>query len=119
MSGLPWDIVFERSAVERGVAVPLSQMPGVGVPVLVLELEIRGNKRFAEAALEHARLLEQAQGVQQIQRKALGVFDRVPLGVHVDVEALSGIALAADAIEARDEDAGLQQVRIGGAVAEP
>ena len=67
-----------RSAVKRGLAFPLGQMSRIGVPVVVLELEIRGNSAFAEAAFQDRRLLERAQRVEQIQRQPLGGVRFVP-----------------------------------------
>ena len=43
----------------------------------------------------------------------------MPLGIHVDVETLAWVAFVGDAVETAGQDAGLQQIGVGGTVHQP
>ena len=87
-------------------------MAGIGVPLLALQLEI-GRHKPAQPLGQHVGAFEAAQRIEQVERQRPRTFDRVAVGVHVDVQPLTGIALVVDAVETRGEDAGLQEIGIG------
>ena len=62
--------------------------------------------------------LEGAQCVEQVQRQRLGVLDRMAFRVHIDVERGPGSRLFSMPSRPAAIIAGLQQIRVGGAVGE-
>src|ERR1700741_3929405 len=79
------------SAIERRAAFPLGQMAAIVVPLRRLESDIGVRVRLAQGLFQHRRRLQGAQRVQEVERQRGGAGRFVPLGVHVDVEALAGI----------------------------
>src|SRR6185437_601754 len=107
-------------AVERVRALPLGQMPRIVVPFARLELDVGVDELVAELAAEKLGTFGDTERVEQVERQFLGAGRRlVAFGIHVDVEGLAGIGTPRDAVEARREHRGREQVRIGGAVGEP
>src|SRR5262245_48549407 len=86
------------SAIERRATLPLGQVTGVVVPFRRLQRDVGRNDRLAERLLQDGRLFQRPQGVEQIERQGLGARCLVALGVHVDVEALAGVARVGDAV---------------------
>src|SRR5262245_63719029 len=80
------------SAIERRATLPVGQVTGVVIPFRRLERDVGRHDRLAERLLQDGRLVQRPQCVEQIERQGLGAGCLVALGVHVDVEALAGIA---------------------------
>src|SRR4029077_19247414 len=84
---------FAGLAIERRLALPFGEMTGVVVPVVVSELEIGAGEFVAEALAQHRRLIECPQRIEKVERQPPRILYCVPLRIHVDVEALAGVAL--------------------------
>src|SRR5688572_20470297 len=101
-----------RSAIERVVALPFGEMLSEAVPFLSLHPDIGVDEGIAELLAHHLAGIREAQRVEKIERQLAAALHRVPLGIHVDVEALARITLVVDAVKARRNDARLQQIGI-------
>ena len=110
------DDTQQSSVVSRSHSV---RWPAYSFHSACLQLQVGGDRRpRRRRLLQHARAVERAQRIEQVERQPLGVLHRMALGVHVDVEALAGIAPVPDAVEAGGQERGLQQVGVGGTVGE-
>src|ERR1700737_541078 len=85
-----------RSAVERHLPLPVGKMPGVAVPLVILELGVGAGETFTQARTQYRARLEGSQRIEKVERQAPGALGLVAVGVHVDVEAFARIALVAD-----------------------
>jgi hypothetical protein len=63
------------SAIERGVALPVGQVPGEVVPFLVLQFEI-GRHIRAETFIQELGGLQRPQRVEQVERSRAVLVER-------------------------------------------
>jgi len=75
----------------------------VFVPIVIFEFEVGADEFVAQTLPQDRGLVECPQGVQEIERQAPSVGDRVALGIHVDIKPLARIAFVFDAVETGDE----------------
>ena len=98
------------------VPFPLGQVSGVFVPFLHLELYVAVDDFVAHCGPQNLALVGEAEGIQQVQRQFLCAFGFMTLGLHIDIQSVSWIALVGDAVETRGEHPGGAQIRIHGAI---
>src|SRR6266516_4613290 len=77
--------------VQRVVALPLSEVRSVGVPLLGLELDVGGGEFLTHSSLQLGVSVIGAKRVEQIERQLGAMRDGVSVLVHVDVAALTWI----------------------------
>lgn len=86
------------------------------IPFLHLQRDVRLAEVLAQRRAQAFGAFERADGIAQVRWRPGCAAGLVAFDVHIDIEALSGVARVGDPVEAGGPLDGLKQIRVGGAI---